>query len=95
MTDLMQHTMNIFGATKGFFQLDDIKCGMRFEKIQWNGCMATDRDVIGHGVIIRAKPSPHNNGKYAGFTVRYQEDGERWEPADHFRFVGGKLECWI
>ena len=92
MTDLMQHAMNILGAIKGFFQLSDIKSRMCFEKIQWNGCMATERDVIGHGVIVCASPSPHNNGKYAGFKVRYQEV-ERWEPADHFRFVDGKLEC--
>lgn len=92
--NLLQHAMNIFGAGGGWFHPADIKPGFTVTKIDWCGCMATDRRWMDTGEIIRHQPSPHSGGKYPGIVVRWDHGGECWEPLQHFRKVNGELEVW-
>ncbi len=90
---LMQHMMNIAGFTPGKFGPAEIKVGFTVTKVEWHGCMATEREVIDTGEVVRHEMGSTGN-MYHGVVVRYDERGERWEPLDHFRKVDGALEVW-
>jgi hypothetical protein len=95
MTNLMDHALNIFGATTGgTFRPNDVKAGAPIKLVQWDGCMATERNEVDEGRVVRHAPSPHNNGKYPGIVVAWSKRGQRWEPLDYVRRAGGKWEVW-
>jgi hypothetical protein len=91
---LLDHAMNILGVASGNFTIAEIKSGFTVTRVQWDGCMATDRKEVDIGKVIKHMSSPHNNGKYRGVLVKYDGRGEQWEPLAHFRRVDGKLEVW-
>lgn len=90
----LDHAMDIFGVSKGTFSPSDIKPGYTVTKVQWDGCMATERTEIDIGEVIKHQPSPHNNGRYPGVLIKYDICGVQWEPMAHFRKVNGSLEVW-
>jgi hypothetical protein len=85
---LMDHVLNLFGP--GGLKPSDIKPGFTVTKIDWRGCMATDRRVDDVGDLVRLL----DHGRYAGAMVQYDKSGLQWEPLDHFRRVNGELEVW-
>lgn len=90
---LMDHALSIFGAGGGLSPAD-IKPGLTVTKVQWDGCMATTRKEVDVGEVLRHAASPHDNGRYPGALVKWDEAGERWESFDDFRQVDRNLEVW-
>jgi hypothetical protein len=52
--------------------------------------MATVRTEVDVGDLIRYE----KRGRYDGMIVKYDRDGERWEPLDDMRVVNGAVEVW-
>lgn len=91
---LLDHAMNIAGFTQGELKLSRVTPGRTVTKVDWRGCMATERCEIDIGEVVRLAPSPYAAGRYQGLIVLYDKMGELWEPAAHLREVNGALEIW-
>ena len=100
MASLLDHAINIAGFG-GTLTEDDMKKylweGCTVTKISWDGCMATTRNVVARGHVVRLALSPWDK-KTQGVYVQY--DGEpkaTWESLARFFFVGiaKDAEVWI
>lgn len=68
-------------------------------RVDWRGCMATERHVEKEGTLIgRAKRQLFGGGDkwYDGIIVRYLDGTEQWEPLARVRFAGKdhEVEVW-
>lgn len=94
---MLAHAMNILGGvgpkTLGVKEsLALLAPGVTVTRIDWRGCMATDRRVEAVGQVVR---HAMHEGRYPGIVVRYP-DGEKWEPLAYVKFVGPEkvVEVW-
>lgn len=88
--NILQHAMKVGGFEIGTFSERDIKPGFTVTKVEWHGCMATERKEVDVGDVV--KHDPHNG--YPGVVVRWDKGGYQWEPLSHFRKVNDELEVW-
>lgn len=88
---LLQHVMNVAGFSPGTLGPAQIKPGFTVTKVEWHGCMATDRKEVDVGDVIEHRIQ---HGRYGGVIVKYDQCGKRWEPYEHFRKVNDELEVW-
>lgn len=91
---LMDHVMNIVGNCPPIKIMP--KMGWTIVKVEWEGCMATNRvevdigDILGYGIqklVGSFDPVP-------GIWIEYDKRGTRWEPLDRLRVVNGAAEIW-
>lgn len=90
----IQHAMNIAGFCPAIMTLP--KPGHTVTRVDWRGCMATERHVEDTGDLLRFEDRKLYGGRgpTRGVVVQYDKLGERWEPLDHLRIVNGNAEIW-
>lgn len=98
MDRLMAHVMNLTGIGGTLDRKDFKRClrpGSLVTLIQWDGCMAHIRNVVGQGTLLRheSRILYGSSETFDGILVRY-ETGERWEPLDYVRINDGAIEVW-
>lgn len=73
-----------------------LRKGRTVTRVDWRGCMATERHVEKVGKILWRESKQLNDDKwYDGIVVEY-DGNPQWEPLDNVRFVGKKheVEVW-
>jgi hypothetical protein len=93
---LFTHALNIGG-----FGLPPVlrmpRAGHTVTRVQWDGCMATERNGQDVGDLVRYESRvlvgiPRS---IDGMVVKYDKLGEQWEPLAHLRMVDGSAEVWV
>lgn len=86
---LIDHAMHLLGVGGGL-SLGNIRRGDTVTKVEWDGCMATERKERDIGrVVVHVKVQG-----YDFVEVLYAKRGLVQEPASHFRKINGELEVW-
>lgn len=75
-----------------------LRPGRQVTRVDWRGCMATERHAEKVGTLKYREQRKLNDNKYwDGIVVRYDgDDYDQWEVLDRVRFVGKTrdVEVW-